>query len=382
MHFPASILRRIWLPGLLLASLANGLHAQRLRIMAANLTSGTNQSYEDPGIRIFQGVKPDIVLLQEFKAGTSNTAALRAFVDAAFGTNFVYYREEGGGIPNGVISRYPILESGEWDDPRLTDRDFAFAKIDIPGSRNFWAISVHLKANSTSATDRETQAQNLKNFIVAKSIPATDYIAIGGDFNSQSHTEALFTQLSSVVDVSAPYPADSSGDVDTNAGRSSPYDGVYVDSDLKSIQIPVTIGANSFPAGLVVDTRVYTPLADLAPAFASDSGATNMQHMGVVKDFMLPLPADPPTLKLLDVHFELDVPTLTIKFAATAGAIYQVQNSTNLATSNWTPVGQFTAVSTTPTVTVVTTTPASANQVRDTTLGSVPRKFYRVIRLY
>ena len=49
----------------------------------------------------------------------------------------------------------------------------------------------------------------------------------------------------------------------------------------------MAIGAAQFANGLVVDTRVYTPLADLAPALATDSGATGMQHMAVVRDFLL-----------------------------------------------------------------------------------------------
>jgi len=50
----------------------------------------------------------------------------------------------------------------------------------------------------------------------------------------------------------------------------------------------VTIGAASFLNGLVVDTRIYTPIADLAPALTGDSGAPSMQHMAVVRDFTLP----------------------------------------------------------------------------------------------
>jgi hypothetical protein len=39
---------------------------QIIRIMSANTTSGNNQSYRDPGNRIFDGLHPDIVLIQEF----------------------------------------------------------------------------------------------------------------------------------------------------------------------------------------------------------------------------------------------------------------------------------------------------------------------------
>jgi hypothetical protein len=38
----------------------------------------------------------------------------------------------------------------------------------------------------------------------------------------------------------------------------------------------------------VLDTRVYTPLAEVAPAMTGDSAAANMQHMAVVKDVIVP----------------------------------------------------------------------------------------------
>jgi len=36
-----------------------------------------------------------------------------------------------------------IVEAGEWDDPRVGNRDFAWARIDIPGPVDLWAVSVH-----------------------------------------------------------------------------------------------------------------------------------------------------------------------------------------------------------------------------------------------
>lgn len=57
------------------------------------------------------------------------------------------------------------------------------------------------------------------------------------------------------------------------------------DADLEAKRVPVVIGARSFPAGLVFDTRVYSPLSDVAPARQSDSGASAMQHMAVIKAF-------------------------------------------------------------------------------------------------
>src|SRR5689334_16517688 len=53
----------------------------RVRVMAGNLTSGNNQSY-DPGegIRIFQGTHPDVALVQEFNYGTNSATDIRHFV--------------------------------------------------------------------------------------------------------------------------------------------------------------------------------------------------------------------------------------------------------------------------------------------------------------
>ncbi len=87
-----------------------------VRIMAANTTSGNLQSYAPgDGIRIFQALDPDIALIQEFNYGTNSSADLRGFVDLAFGPEFAYQVEGGNEqIPNGIVSRYPIIQAGEW----------------------------------------------------------------------------------------------------------------------------------------------------------------------------------------------------------------------------------------------------------------------------
>jgi endonuclease/exonuclease/phosphatase family metal-dependent hydrolase len=257
-----------------------------LRLMAANITSGNLQSY-DPGegIRIFKGIKPDVVMLQEFNYGDNSATAIRNFVNTAFGTSFSYYREGGAQIPNGIISRYPIIASGEWDDTQVTNRDFAWARIDVPGPKDLWVVSVHLL--TSSSTTRNTEATNLVNLIKAN-IPTGDYLVIGGDFNTGSRTEACLTTFSQVVTTASPYPADRNGNTNTNASRASPYDHVLVDSDLRPYQVATVIGGSSFSAGLVADTRVYSPISEISPALSTDSGATNMQHMAVIKDFVIP----------------------------------------------------------------------------------------------
>ncbi|NEZ57707.1 pre-peptidase C-terminal domain-containing protein [Adonisia turfae] len=256
-----------------------------LRIMAANTSSGNRQSY-DPGegTRIFQGLTPDIVLIQEFNIGNNSDSDITAWVKSTFGDEFSYYREDDAQIPNGVISRYPILDSGEWDDPAVSNRDFAWAKIDLPGDQDLWAISVHFLTRS--ANTRNIQANALIKF-VEDNVPNEDLLVIGGDLNTRNITETALRTLGTVVNTRPPYPVDQNGDGDTNSSRRRPYDWVFADVDLQEYEVPVTIGENTFSNGLVFDSRVYSPLSDVAPVRRNDSGARNMQHMAVIRDFLI-----------------------------------------------------------------------------------------------
>jgi endonuclease/exonuclease/phosphatase family metal-dependent hydrolase len=258
----------------------------RVRLMAGNITSGNAQAYELPGTHIFQGLRPDIAMIQEFNVGDNSPAAVRTWVDTTFGAAFYVFRESGAQIPNGIVSRYPIVQSGIWQDTESPNREFAYARIDLPGAKDLWAISVHLL---TDDTRRPAEATELVGHINAN-VPASDYLVIAGDFNSDTRTEAAITTLGQVVNVAAPFPVDQAGDGDTNASRGSPYDWVMFDADLNALRTAVTIGTASFPNGLVFDSRVYTPLSDVSPVVMSDSAAINMQHMGVVKDILLPAP--------------------------------------------------------------------------------------------
>jgi endonuclease/exonuclease/phosphatase family metal-dependent hydrolase len=254
-----------------------------VRIMAANISSGTNSNYDaGEGIRIFKGLHPDVVLIQEFNYKTNSSADIEAFVAETFGPDFAYYREDGLKIPNGVISRYPILTSGRWTDPRVADRGFAYAKIDIPGPHDLWAVSVHLLTSSSTARAPEATAlvAELDNVV-----GADDYVVIGGDFNTKVRDEPCITTLGKVVDVTAGLPVDQQDNDFTNEPRTAPYDWVLASASLGAFQVPTVIGSKAFPHGLVFDSRVYTPLSDIAPVMLSDSSAEGMQHMPVVKDF-------------------------------------------------------------------------------------------------
>src|SRR5262249_22141384 len=92
-----------------------------LRIAAANLSPGTHQKDDGvQGIRIVQALHPDVAMMQEMNF----TGDARSLVDAAFGPEFSFFRQDGVSIPNGVVSRFPIVASGVWDDPSAPDRDF------------------------------------------------------------------------------------------------------------------------------------------------------------------------------------------------------------------------------------------------------------------
>ena len=259
----------------------------RLRIMAANLTSGDGQTYDaGEGIRILQGLKPDVALVQEFNYRTNGDTDLRAFVDTAFGAAFAYYRGTGSSIPNGVVSRYPIRSSGEWDDAHTATREYAWARIDVPGPRDLWAVSVHLL--TASSTIRNEQALEIVSYVKAQ-VPAGDLLVIGGDLNTDSRAESCLITLGGVIIAGVPQPpADQNGNGNTNASRAKPYDWVLADGDLDVLATPVKLGASVYPGGLVFDSRVYTPLAEVSPVVSTDSAAKNMQHMGVVRDFSLP----------------------------------------------------------------------------------------------
>jgi endonuclease/exonuclease/phosphatase family metal-dependent hydrolase len=254
-------------------------------VVAANLTSGNDQSY-DPGhgIRILQGLAPDVALVSEMNFGANAAADIRSFVDQAFGPAFEFARQDGVNIPCGVVSRFPILDSGIVDDPTLSDRDIAFARIDLPGGRDLWAFSLHLSGQSS--TNRTTAADALVAFIRAE-VPAGDFLVLGGDLNTRSRTESGIQRLDQVVETAGPFPVDQGGADSTNQPRSEPYDWVLADAELDPLEVPTAIGSQTFPSGLVLDTRVFQPLSDVAPAQAGDSAASGMQHMAVVRDFLI-----------------------------------------------------------------------------------------------
>jgi endonuclease/exonuclease/phosphatase family metal-dependent hydrolase len=256
-----------------------------LRIVTGNLTTGNNQAYEAPGIRIFRGLATDLAAVQEFNVAANSAADLRSFVDQAFGPEFDFVRGAASGqIPNGIVSRYPIVASGEWLDTEVGNRDFVWAQVDLPGPTDLFVISVHLL--TSTAAERDLEAGELVRNIAG--LPADAYVVLAGDFNTGTRTEDCIQTLSAALVTGGPFPVDQAAQDNTNSTRARPDDWVLANRAFEALATGVIIGGNVFDHGLVADTRVYTPIADLAPALAGDSGAPNMQHMAVVRDFALP----------------------------------------------------------------------------------------------
>lgn len=316
-----------------------------VRVMAANLTSGTQQLYETPGINIFKGLKPDIVAIQEFNYASkpSTPAQIRTLVDAAFGTSFHYSRETDASysIPNGIISRYPVLASGSWEDhdAGVNDRGFAWAQIDLPGTNELHVVSVHLKASSGDSARRAAEAAELKALITTN-LPDNSWFIVAGDFNLHNETEAALSTFKTFLrDHPVPTDAVSGGDADTSADRTKRYDRVLVSFALTNSLTNVVIGAHSFPNGLVFDSAIYTPLGDVAPVAVTDSHVNGMQHMAVVKDlcitYALTNPASPPTLTAQPQDRTINqaaTATFSVTATGTPPLHYQWRfNGTNLA---------------------------------------------------
>ncbi|HOU54919.1 MAG TPA: endonuclease [Myxococcota bacterium] len=272
----------------------------RIRFIAANLTSGSDQSW-DPGhgLRILQGLRGDVVLVQEFNYGSNTTQDYRRFTDQACGTE-CSWSVGSGQIPNGVVSRWPIVESGAWDDPAISNRDLDWARIDLPGPRDLFVVSVHLHTSPSS--DQVRAAQVVAREVVAyrNAHPGCCWYVVGGDFNG---TAAVSTsgfgawQGEEVFYVRPPHPVGEDGSTATNRNRSSQYDFVLLDTDLVRFQVPACCspmqGAGPdrcYPPGLVFDTRDFSQaILDqyFPPTLTSDSNASNMQHMAVVKDVVI-----------------------------------------------------------------------------------------------
>lgn len=260
-----------------------------IKVMTANLadrTTNNQMRYIGTSERIFKALQPDVVAIQEWLVTNANR---RAYVDAVFGTNFSFYVESysESDLPNGIISRWPITASGEWDDTHVSYRDFAWATINLPGTQDLHVVSVHLQSSPEEEDTRKKEAAILTNEIRKANWPASDFIVIAGDFNTQNRNDDSLLTLSNVV-TDVHQPADQAGDDDTNLTRVYPYDYVLPNPLFNACMVPLTLEGIVFPHGVVFDSRIWNPPP--APAQTNDSagrGGTNMQHMAVMKQFAL-----------------------------------------------------------------------------------------------
>jgi endonuclease/exonuclease/phosphatase family metal-dependent hydrolase len=282
----------------------------KLRVMAANLTSGMYQDYEGAGMRIIEAMMPDIIMIQEFNYdmdfdNSTSDSEVNDFLTYIFGYShgYEYYRgkeivlEDGDiPIPNGIISKYPIIERGEWGDTNVINRNFNYAKIDIPGDKDLWVVSLHLKAGSSDDGVRAKETESLMEKIKFN-IPSGDYIVIGGDLNTNDRDEKCITNLAEIFKTEGPHPVCEAGNEGTNASRRNPYDWVIASKSLSPFQVSTDFcyddnieNCKRYENGLVFDSKKYDEY-DLdvyfTPVELDDSRDSNMQHMGVIKDFEL-----------------------------------------------------------------------------------------------
>lgn len=272
----------------------------RIRLVAANLTSGSDQSW-DPGhgIRILQGLRGDVVMVQEFNYGSNTTQDYRRFTDQACGTGCSWSVGRGQ-IPNGIVSRWPVVESGAWDDPNIDNRDLDWARIDLPGSKDLVVVSVHLHTSPSSDQVKAAQVVAQKVVEYRRAHPGCCWYVVGGDFNGTAAVSSSgfgAWQGEDVFHVLPPHPVGEDGSIQTNRNRSSQYDFVLLDTELVRYQVPACFEPvqgdgpdRCYPPGLVFDTRDFSQAildAWFPPSLTSDSNASNMQHMAVVKDVVI-----------------------------------------------------------------------------------------------
>ena len=271
---------------LILLILSPVVRGEVIKIMSANISSGSSQEYEAPGIRIFQGLEPDVVAIQEFSYGGGT---LRDLVDDAFGTEYYYYCEPTGSIPNGVVSRWNILTAGYWSDSYVPDRNHAWAVIDIPGEKDLQVVSIHLKSGESGT--QNSQANEIKTH-VANDFDDNDYIFVGGDLNATSRSVSCVNTFKTFLDADDHTPADRNGDDDTNEGRTYPYDWAMPNAELDQYHTTLYVGTNnrSYSQGIVFDSHVFPNVAtEVSPVQYGDSHVSGMQHMAVMKAYDIPV---------------------------------------------------------------------------------------------
>lgn len=270
----------------------------QLRIVAANLTSENFQNY-DPGhgIRIMQGLAADLILVQEMGYLSRSDADYKSFAMMLVGTEYYSLDSTAFQLPNGVVSRWPILESGWLDDPTLSNRELFWAIIDLPGPKDLFVFSVHL--HTEPVADQVIAAEVIVDAVTAHKAanPGKYYYIVGGDFNGETSVSSAGFGADDTFCISDPFPVDDNGNRYTNSPRNNHYDWILTDCDMSLKRVSTQYDSREgndpleYPTGHVFDTRLYTQeVLDeyFFPALTTDSAAFQMQHMAVIKDYILP----------------------------------------------------------------------------------------------
>ena len=151
------------------------------------------------------------------------------------------------------------------------------ARIDARPDR-LWAISVHWAERHCAPPRRP------RSSLIAEHVPPSDYVALGGDFNTRGRGETCLVNLAPMFDTGAPHPDDGDANGNTNMTRRLPYDWVLRNASLAAREGPVLLGAAEFPHGLVLTPRL--PPLDV-PRARGGQRRPCQQHAIVVRDFAL-----------------------------------------------------------------------------------------------
>lgn len=313
--------------GMVLAYLvfaASLLSAETARLMTFNISRVSH--YATAGsVRIIQGLQPDVAFLQEWIIDDTDPhwSNYDEWVTTAFGYGFHHYRGLGSEGPfsmkNGIVSRWPIRSSGSWKDPRVEQRFFDWAVIDIPGSTDLQVVSVHFHSDDVEIRQEEAHALISQ---IESHFSNTHYLVVGGDFNTSSrNAEPIPTLLApSTWSQGHPWlttddgiPTDATGNDATNLKRDNPYDWLIPSIPLARRIRPLILGSEQrvFPSGIVFDSHLFPNVTTaLPPILYHDSYypaqewnhlLCDMDHCPVMKAYDIipaPAPVEPWPLQL------------------------------------------------------------------------------------
>ena len=176
-----------------------------VRIMTYNLHNGfdTDGNLDMEAIaRVIEDQRPDIVGLQEVSRGwvVSGSLDMLTWLSHRLEMPYVFGPATGLLWGNAILSRYPILESGNVKLPPedlLFQRGFLWARVDLGGGREVQLIDTHLHHIGEDAAVRAQQVQVILDFWKGR-----DHTVIMGDFNSRRyHPETELLRESGLADV-------------------------------------------------------------------------------------------------------------------------------------------------------------------------------------